>query len=155
MITLPPSLIDDSFLNVSDRWRLIINVCGLVHQGPVCVLVFWLQIVLGNFALFHHSVCDYLFRCDVSQIRQQLLSGPNLCLHFGTAALTMRFCESKTGLSPEIFLFLLIVSRDFSVAIDLCQWLMCGVYNFDSLKPHFYIVKLGFTGLYIIFLTSA
>ena len=29
------------------------------------------------------------------------------------------------------------------------------LYNFDSLKPHFYIVKLGFTGVYIIFLISA
>ena len=26
------------------------------------------------------------------------------------------------------------------------------LYNFDPLKPLFYIVKLGFTGLYIIFL---
>ena len=26
------------------------------------------------------------------------------------------------------------------------------LYNFDPLKPHFYIVKLGFTGVYIIFL---
>ena len=25
------------------------------------------------------------------------------------------------------------------------------LYNFDTLKPHFYIVKLGFTGVYIIF----
>ena len=29
------------------------------------------------------------------------------------------------------------------------------LYNFDPLKPHFYIVKLGFTGVYIIFLFSA
>ena len=28
------------------------------------------------------------------------------------------------------------------------------LYNYDPLKPHFYIVKLGFTGVYIIFLTS-
>ena len=28
-------------------------------------------------------------------------------------------------------------------------------YNLDPLKPHFYIVKLGFTGVYIIFLISA
>ena len=27
--------------------------------------------------------------------------------------------------------------------------------NFDPLKPYFYIVKLGFIGVYIIFLTSA
>ena len=29
------------------------------------------------------------------------------------------------------------------------------LYNFYPFKPHFYIVKLGFTGLYIIFLISA
>ena len=29
------------------------------------------------------------------------------------------------------------------------------LYNFDPLKHHFYIVKLGFTGIYIIFLISA
>ena len=29
------------------------------------------------------------------------------------------------------------------------------LYNFDPLKPHFYTAKLGFTGVYIIFLISA
>ena len=29
------------------------------------------------------------------------------------------------------------------------------LYNFDPLKPHFYIVKLGFTGVFIILLISA
>ena len=29
------------------------------------------------------------------------------------------------------------------------------LYNLDPLKPHFYIIKLGFTGVYIIFLISA
>ena len=29
------------------------------------------------------------------------------------------------------------------------------LYKFDPLKPHFYIVKLGFTGVHIIFLISA
>ena len=29
------------------------------------------------------------------------------------------------------------------------------LYYFNPLKPHFYIVKLGFTGVYIIFLISA
>ena len=28
------------------------------------------------------------------------------------------------------------------------------LYIFDPLKPHFYIVKLGFTGVFIIFLIS-
>ena len=29
------------------------------------------------------------------------------------------------------------------------------LYNFDPFKPHFYIVKQGFTGVFIIFLISA
>ena len=29
------------------------------------------------------------------------------------------------------------------------------LYDFDPFKPHFYVVKLGFTGVYIIFLSSA
>ena len=29
------------------------------------------------------------------------------------------------------------------------------LYSFCPLEPHFYIVKLGFTGVYIIFLISA
>ena len=29
------------------------------------------------------------------------------------------------------------------------------LYNFDPLKPHFYIVKLGFTGVYVSFFISA
>ena len=29
------------------------------------------------------------------------------------------------------------------------------LYNFDPLKPHFYVIKLGFTGVYIIFLIFA
>ena len=29
------------------------------------------------------------------------------------------------------------------------------LYNFDPLKPQVYIVKLGFTGVYIVFLISA
>ena len=29
------------------------------------------------------------------------------------------------------------------------------LYNFDPLKPHFYTVKLGFTGVYVIFPISA
>ena len=30
-----------------------------------------------------------------------------------------------------------------------------SLYNFDLLKPHFFMVELGFTGVYIIFLISA
>ena len=34
----------------------------------------------------------------------------------------------------------------------VCNITKTRLYNFDPLKPQFYIVKLGFTGAYIIFL---
>ena len=36
-----------------------------------------------------------------------------------------------------------------------CSITKTRLYSFDPLKPHFYIGKLGFTGVYIIFLISA
>ena len=37
----------------------------------------------------------------------------------------------------------------------ICTITKTCLYKFYPLKPHFYIVKLGFTGVYIIFLISA
>ena len=43
-----------------------------------------------------------------------------------------------------------------SQASDLRQFITkTYLYNFDPLKPHFYIVELGLTGVYIIFRISA
>ena len=39
--------------------------------------------------------------------------------------------------------------------VGLCRITKTCLYNFDPLKPHFYIVKLGFKGVYIVFLISA
>ena len=41
------------------------------------------------------------------------------------------------------------------IIASVCTITKTYLYNFDPLKPHFYIVKLGFTGVYIIFLISA
>ena len=34
---------------------------GRIHSAPVCGFhVFWLQVAIEHFALFTHSVCDYM-----------------------------------------------------------------------------------------------
>ena len=45
--------------------------------------------------------------------------------------------------------------RNIDVSVDSgkCITKAC-LYNVDPLQPHFYIVKLGFTGVYIILLNS-
>ena len=48
--------------------------------------------------------------------------------------------------------FVMIKSSKLNVSSNITK---TRLYNFDPLKPHFYTVKLGFTGVYIIFLISA
>ena len=60
------------------------------------------------------------------------------------------FVSQCSVLSVMICVLLLLLSL---VGYALCIKKTC-LYNFDPLKPHFYIVKLEFTGVYIIFLIS-
>ena len=46
-------------------------------------------------------------------------------------------------------------SCDKTNVIKLSSIIKTYLYYFDPLKPHFYIVKMGFTRVYIIFLISA
>ena len=49
-----------------------------------------------------------------------------------------------------------LVNRNTDLLISLLLIITkTYLYNFDPLKPYFYIAKLGFTGVYIIFLISA
>ena len=68
-----------------------------------------------------------------------------MCSFFGKT--TIRYAFRKT----EKHCFMKIICRHemFSAITKIY------LYNFDPFKPHFYIVKLGFTGVYIIFLISA
>ena len=43
-----------------------------------------------------------------------------------------------------------VIQTSADTWMDLCITKTC-LYNFDPLIPHFYIVKLGFRGVYIIF----
>ena len=54
--------------------------------------------------------------------------------------------QDKAGITYTFFYF----HAKTSVIITIT----C-LYNFDPLKPHFYIVLLGFTGVNIVFLVSA
>ena len=66
--------------------------------------------------------------------------------------------------SSKVYSVFLVMSSCVFVKLLRRQQNLYGVFyfimntylcNFDPLKIHFYIVKLGFTGVYIIFLISA
>ena len=48
-----------------------------------------------------------------------------------------------------------MVERNQQQRLLYCNITKTYLYKFDPLKPHFYIVKLGFTVVYIVFLISA
>ena len=49
-----------------------------------------------------------------------------------------------------------VVSRVHCNSDAYCEYITkTYLYNFDPLKPHFYTVKLGFIGVYFIFLIFA
>ena len=69
---------------------------------------------------------------------------------------------SKWG-SQQVQNFVILLKMKLTIKLQVQRFVMCSkegslhitktyLYNLDPLKPHFYIVKLGFTGVYIIFL---
>ena len=63
----------------------------------------------------------------------------------------MMFKENLTDFC-EISLKIWSYLTDFSPQLIITKTYL---YKFDPLKPHFYIVKVGFTGVYVIFLITA
>ena len=87
-----------------------------------------------------------------------------------SACASAQSVQSRRGLYLETLHPGLSIMRPVKILIILCEiadWsksspdthvraiTTTSLYNFDPLKPHFYKVKLGFTGVYIIFLISA
>ena len=89
--------------SVSDSRCLTVNVCGWAHRGPGCgFLVFWLQIAIEPFALFHLSVliiCVSLwyFTDEVQDIYEDRTYICNLVLNHNLKA---RFLATENTLSP-------------------------------------------------------
>ena len=65
-----------------------------------------------------------------------------------------RMCRLQKAASHTISLRIYAIRTGF-LPKDLLNITKTRLYNVDPLKPHFYVVKLAFTGVYIIFLISA
>ena len=69
-------------------------------------------------------------------------------------------CPDAGYWSEVLFCIIPTYMNDLVIKVTDCDFFFYLItktclYNIDPLKPHFYIVKLGFTGVYIIFLISA
>ena len=63
--------------------------------------------------------------------------------------------KSKIRINEPFYTLYLVVAKQYLTRhkrVNITKTCLC---NIDPLKPHFYTVKLGFTGVYIIFLISS
>ena len=91
---------------------------------------------------------------------------PLLLFFFVCASVVSYVALVLSLFEPHLFFFWCLgraVLRDWGISwisSHICFVLLSVItktclYKIDPLKPHFYIVKLGFTGVYIIFLISS
>ena len=76
----------------------------------------------------------------------------------GGGALISLFCRCMFLISPSCIgnnVFLIFAYPRHLLFFKFRCIMKTCLYSFAPLKPHFYIVKLGFTGVYIIFLIYA
>ena len=83
-----------------------------------------------------------------------LLTDTQLLRHLDTVGRVSATREITFVTVSFFFLYTIRLMRGFCLKEKNVITKTC-LYNFDPLKPHFYIVKLGFTGVCIIFLISA
>ena len=83
-------------------------------------------------------------------IRYKIVNYINLQQGYRSGPEVIKLFSHSIQLSMKISLLLNMKMPTIHIYITKTR-----LYNFDLLKPHFYIVKLGFTGVYIIFLFSA
>ena len=82
--------------------------------------------------------------------------GPLITVYILRVRITiLHLTEQNIFESATITFVLHIMTPGNSISYKCARITETCLYNFDPLKPHFYIVKLGFTGVDIIFLISA
>ena len=92
------------------------------------------------------------FQHYLSHIKTMEGDNRSLCAMKHCAIMSWILCPHYENIPIQIYWKFHHQTENFQIKILITK---ACLYNFDPLKPHFYIVKLGFTGVYIIFLISA
>ena len=93
-----------------------------------------------NLEIFIHLNIEFDFSCKLS---------PKKTTYMKCQTIFWEKYEKKKKKIKQQQKSISLSSAEFAHITKTC------LYNIDPLQPHFYIVKLGFTGVYIIFLISA
>ena len=148
-------------MNSNWRWSLLFSSCyAELIKIPRPLLIFSHSDSWSRLLIYTQIVNGKQCRSrSVGFIRSQLIWICTVCkgrVYLGSAGLELILAKLFFSfffffLFLVFFLFIYLFFHVLSCSLSITKTYL---YNFDPLKPHFYIVKLGFTGVYIIFLIS-
>ena len=131
----------------------------------ICLLLNLRRTIVFIIILFSNEIMFYIIcRANTSSnILHDGIPGRQLNAHFkqGEPTLSHCFClpyengPTLNGKTMHHYRRGILLAKSNRKSQKLSTITKTCLYNFDTLKPHFYIVKLGFTGVYISFLISA
>ena len=132
---------------------VIVCVCSLFPKAIFC-FTFILLCLISKFFPILHTICwNTIADTDLDKmgIKENgfIISQQNIYCEYSLEASRIPARHDLNSVDRAVRLNGSLGNTRFSYIRKTC------LYNFDPLKPHFYIVKLGFTGVYIIFLISA
>ena len=137
-------------------WRIGLNYHNIL-QFSVCTEISWISQLCKINALFSYFIFLSYFYVQLALLN----SIQNIYFHGENKTNFMFGWKQKQNSSRTIAKKYDYVSHNMSLFMYYysCFSYVLAItityqYNFDPLKPHFFIVKLGFTGVYIIFLIS-
>ena len=146
-----------------DGLHLSVDGCGRAHRGPACVfLVFYFQIPLSHLLCF---ITVFMIMADgYTTFIERRINVSTTSWHFLdiNATLYKRFVpagwtwiwhytdevEDTCAGRKDMFVLWSCIRIKSDVARAITKTCL---YNFDPLKPHFYIVKLGLQGYTLLF----
>ena len=128
-------------------WVAVILI-SVLHK---CVDIFQTFEIIWNFGLKVSSCGSVLRKVNVYITSKLAAVFSHFCYLYSVHYPT---CINIQGRWPKQHVAYISMAQTWCVSIAF-NITKTYLYNFDPLKPHFYIVKLGFTGVYIIFLISA
>ena len=125
---------EKKFYNLG-AWSTYHTIC----HGKKCIM-----------SLKLHIQCYFFFQNVMICFYGEIQKIPHLCNCEKGVLHSMGLCILQSNLSGwNSFGTIEICSRYLKFITKTC------LYDVDPIKPHFYIIKFGFTGVYIIFLISA
>ena len=143
------------------QWLIVWILIKLLYLAPDKALFFNQTVLIFLLSLHQNICCGYSLEAFWQGNKKHIMWIPPLIWSYGTLSCLSIATDSAEQTPRSAFRPYTVCQPTSSSYTNqrVVKWRRSisktCLYNFDPLKSHFYTAKLGFTGVYIIFLISA